>query len=64
MLVQELIENLKSFNPLAEVHIPCSSEIVLGYIADEELQFLDGAKVEEDKKKTKIVFIEGVEPCD
>lgn len=48
MIVKELIEELKTFNPDAEVTRPDSETITLSYICD------DGA----DKSNTPIVFIE------
>ena len=49
MNVQELIDELKSYNPQAEVTTPYSETICLGYIDDEGRY---------DKKTTKLVFIE------
>ena len=54
MIVSELIEELRGYNPDAEITTPYSETIELSYVSE------DGA----DKSNTKVVFIEWADYVD
>ena len=53
MLVKELIEELKTYNPDANVSLVCSESIAISYISD--------CNLGDNPKTTKHIFIEGVD---